>query len=235
MIEAEFQDIHAMACGGGIKALIDEAHFYDDKSFIEDISKIEGFHAKVMWAFLNKEDYWLGANMFLHADNVSSSYWKRRNDLPHVPPNVVEAAIKALAGDISQFFHSNKGRGRNCQVEVYRRHNKEYFFAYPEDFGLSSVEGVSDALKTRARHPAFEIMFVYCEPEGSLDIYAPKNSKAVPELQKLFAKTILNLETLSNGKIDKRVYDLDPIGDPEFKFTIEPESGIDEIKVTQFK
>ena len=235
MIEAEFQDIHAMACEGGITALIDEAHFYNDKSFVEDISDIEGFHSKVMWAYLNKHDYWLGATMFLHADNVSSSYWKRRNDLPTVAPNIDESAIKALASAISQFFHSNEGRGRNCQVEVYRRHNKEYFFAYPEDFGLSSVEWVSDALKTRARHPAFEIIFVYCELEGSLDIYAPKNTKAVPELQKLFAKAILNLKTLANGKIDKRVYDLNPIGDAEFKFKIEPESGIDEILVTQLR
>lgn len=235
IIEAEFQDIHAMACEGGITALIDEAHFYDDETFVEDISEIEGFHAKVMWAFINKQDYWLGASMFLHADNVSSSYWKRRNDLPHVPPNVDEAAFKALAGAISVFFHKNEGRGRNCQVEVYRRHNKEYFFAYPEDFGLSSVEWVSDALKTRARHPAFEIIFVYCESEGALDIYAPKNTKAVPELQKIFATTILNLETLSNGKIDNRVYDLDPIGNAEFKFTVEPESGIDEILVTQLR
>ncbi len=224
-----------MACEGGITALIDEAHFYGDESFVEDISDIEGFHSKVMWAYLNKHDYWLVATMFLHADNVSSSYWKRRNDLPHVAPNVDESAIKALASAISQFFHSNEGRGRNCQVEVYCRHNKEYFFAYPEDFGLSSVEWVSDALKTRARHPAFEIIFVYCESEGSLDIYAPKNTKAVAKLQKLFAKTILNLETLVNGKIDKRVYDLNPIGSTEFKFTIEPESGIDEILVTQLR
>ena len=45
-VEAEFQDIHAMACEGGITALIDEANFYDDETFVEDISKIEGFHAR---------------------------------------------------------------------------------------------------------------------------------------------------------------------------------------------
>ena len=80
---------------------------------------------------------------------------------------------------------------------------KEYFFAYPEDFGQSGVEWISDSLKTRARHPAFEIIFVYSEEEGSLDIYAPKNTKAVPELQKLFAKTILKLDTLQDGSIDQ--------------------------------
>ena len=234
-IEAEFQDIHAMACDGGIQALIDEAAFHKDDAFVESISRINGHHAKVMWAFLEKRHLWQGATMFLHADNVSGSYWKKRNDLPHVPPDVEDSAIKVLANSISAYFRNNEGRGKNCKVEPYRRHNKEYFFAYPEDFGLSAVEWVSNSLKSRARHPAFEIIFVYCEQEGSLDIYAPKNTKAVPELQKIFAKTILHLETLPDGTIDGRVYDLDPLADVEFQFQIEPESGIERIEVTQLR
>ncbi|MGZ4068376.1 MAG: hypothetical protein ACXVPE_16775 [Bacteroidia bacterium] len=234
-IEAEFQDIHAMACEGGVAALIDEAVFHEDDAFVESIAAIDGLHAKVMWAFLEKRRFWQGATLFLHADNVSSSYWKKRNDFPLVPPDVEGGAIQALANSISAFFHKTEGRGRNCTVEPYRRHNKEYFFAYPEDFGLCAVEWVSNALKNRARHPAFEIIFVYCESEGSLDIYAPKNTKAVPELQKIFARTILKLESLKDGTIDKRVYDLDPLGDAEFKFQVEPESGIDQIVVTQLR
>jgi hypothetical protein len=188
-----------------------------------------------MWAFLEKQRYWLGATMFLHADNVSSFFWKKRNDFPSVPPHVEDDDINELEHAISTFFHKTEGRGRNCKVEPYRRHQREYFFAYPEDFGQTGVEWESDALKTRARHPAFEIIFVYCESEGSLDIYAPKNTKAVPELQKIFAKTILKLNTLKDGAIDKRVYDLAPLGDPEFKFKIEPESGIETVVVTRLR
>lgn len=234
-IEAEFQDIHAMACEGGVAALIDEAVFHEDDAFVGSISAIDGLHAKVMWAFLEKRRFWQGATLFLHADNVSGSFWRKRNDFPPVPPDVEDGAIQALANSISAFFHKTEGRGRNCKVEPYRRHNKEYFFAYPEDFGLSAVEWVSNALKNRARHPAFEIIFVYCESEGSLDIYAPKNAKAIPELQKIFARTILKLDSLKDGTIDKRVYDLDPLGDAEFKFQVEPESGIDQIVVTQLR
>ncbi len=234
-VEAEFQDIHAMANDGGVAALIDESVFHGDIDFVESIAAIDGLHAKVMWAFLEKNRYWQGAVMFLHADNVSSSFWKKRNDFPPVPPDVGDNAIQALADSISTFFHKSEGRGRNCKVEPYRRHNKEYFFAYPEDFGLSAIEWESNTLKNRARHPAFEIIFVYCESEGSLDIYAPKNTKAVPELQKLFAKNILHLETLKDGTIDKRVYDLDPLADAEFRFQIEPESGIEQIMVTQLR
>jgi len=234
-IEAEFQDINAMACDGGVSALCDEAGFHKDAAFIETIADIEGFHAKVMWAFLEKKDYWRGASMFLHADNVSASFWKKRNDLSSVPPNVEDADIKELAKLISEFFYSKEGRGKNCKVEPYRRNKKEYFFAYPEDFSQSGVEWVSDTLKTLAHHPAFEIIFVYSEEEGSLDIYAPKNTKAVPELQKLFAKAILKLDSLPDGTIDKRVYDLAPLDDTEFEFRPEPVSGISSVVVTRLR
>lgn len=111
-IEAEFQDVNAMACEGGIAALCDEAGFHKDEAFIDSIATIEGFHAKVMWSFLEKKDYWRGATMFLHADNVSASYWKKRNDLPSVPPNVEDSDIDKLAQSISEFFYSKEGRGK---------------------------------------------------------------------------------------------------------------------------
>ena len=44
-IETEFQNINALACDGGILALVDEARFHKDDAFIEDIAVIEGFHA----------------------------------------------------------------------------------------------------------------------------------------------------------------------------------------------
>ncbi|MCP4487238.1 MAG: hypothetical protein GY820_07960 [Gammaproteobacteria bacterium] len=234
--EAEFQDINAMACEAGIAALIDEAGYHqDDEAFAASIASIEGFHGKSIWAFLNKPEYWRGANMFLHADNVSASYWKKRNDLPSVPPNVDDDDIARLEEGISKFFHSTEGRGKNCKVEPYRRNEKEYFFAYPEDYSQSGVEWVSDSLKTLAHHPAFEIIFVYSENEGSLDIYAPKNTKAVPELQKIFAQSIMGLNTLSDGVIDKRVYVLAPVDDVDFEFKIEPEMGIASAVVTRLR
>jgi hypothetical protein len=188
-----------------------------------------------MWAYLEKPAYWRGATMFLHADNVSASYWKKRNDLPKAPPHVGDEDIKALANTISDFFYSKEGRGKNCIVEPYRRNQKEYFFAYPEDFAQSAVEWVGGTLKNQAHHPAFEIIFVYCEAEGSLDIYAPKNTKAITDLQAMFAQHILKLNTLPNGEIDKRVYELSPVVEENFEFKIEPASGIASVLVTRLR
>ena len=233
-MEAQFQDMHALACEGGVAALVDEAAFHGDGTFAMDLATLEGFHAKVMWAFLEKPLYWRGATMFLHADNVSPSYWKKRNDLPKLPPHVDEEDIQALARAISALF-IREGRGRNCKVEPYRRHRREYFFAYPEDFAELGVEWVNNTLKTLPHHPAFEIIFVYCEEEGSLDIYAPRNSKAVSELQRAFARTILKLETLADGSIDKRVYDLAPLQNANFSFAIVPATGIASAVVTRMR
>jgi hypothetical protein len=131
-IEAECQDIDTMACQGGMTALADEANFHLDKAFPKDISQLDGFHGAVMWAFLEYPSYWTGATLFLHSDNISESLWKKRNDLPRLTPNVDKEAKERLAQAISHYFHTKEGRGRNCKVDIFRRHEKEYFFAYPE-------------------------------------------------------------------------------------------------------
>jgi len=236
-MEVDFQDINALATDGGIEALRNEAAFYEDQTFPKAISASDGYHAKAMWAFLHAPKYWKGASALLHADTIADRFWKKCTDLPKVPPQLDEEDIGQLANAISHYFNKTKGRGRNCTVEPYRKveTGKEYFFAYPEDYGQSGVEWEHNSLTTRSRHPAFEIIFVYCEAEGSLDIYAPKNTKAVPELQKIFAKTILKLDTLLDGTIDKRVYDLDPLANPDFEFQFSQGSGINAATVTKIR
>jgi len=234
-IEAELQDIDNMACQGGVTALTDEADFHGDHPFPEAIAKIDGFHGKVMWVFLEHPRYWAGATLFLHSDNISDSLWKKRNDLPHLLPNVDEDYTERLAQAISHYFYSKEGRGRNCKVEVFRRHGKEYFFAYPEDFAQSGVEWVRNSLSTRARHPAFEIIFVYTQAEGSLDIYAPRNTKAVPKLQQIFADVILGLDDLDKFGGDNRVYFLDALADRDFVFKFPMDSEIEEVAVKRLR
>jgi len=155
--------------------------------------------------------------------------------LGNLPPHLEADDTNALAKAISDFFYYKEGRGKNCVVEPYRRNQKEYLFAYPEDFAQSAVEWEGNTLKNKAHHPAFEIIFVYCEAEGSLDIYAPKNTKSLIDLQKMFALHILKVATLENGEIDKRVYELTPVVEASFEFKIEPASGIASVLVTRLR
>ena len=234
-IEAAFQEIDAMACQAGVTALTDEANFHQDNVFPEAIAKIDGFHGKVMWAFLEHPNYWAGATLFLHSDNISDSLWKKRNDLPHITPYVEVEHIERLEQVISNYFFKKEGRGRNCKVEVFRRHEKEYFFAYPEDYAQSGIEWVRNQLSNRSRHPAFEIIFVYTQVEGSLDIYAPRNTKSVPQLQQIFADTILGLYELDEFGGDNRVYALDALADRDFVFQYPINSGIEDVAVKKLR
>lgn len=230
-IEAECQDIELMACRGGVKALCDEAEFHHDAGFAEAVSKIDGFHGAVMWAFLQHPTYWAGATLFLQADNVSESLWKKRNDLPHLAPHVDEEHIERFADAIGEYFHKKEGRGRNCKVEVFRRQDKEYFFAYPEDYAHSGMEWVRNDLSPRARHPAFEIFFVYSQAEGSLDIHARGNARAVPDLQQIFAEEVLEFDDLNEFAGDERVYALDGLASRNFAFRYPADSGIESVAV----
>ena len=117
-VEADFQGVNTLACEGGVVALADEALFHNDEAFIDTIAAIEGFHAKAMWAFLNQPNYWRGAVLFLHADNVSPTYWKKRNDFQCLSPHVEEADIDALAKAISAYFFNKEGRDKKQRITL---------------------------------------------------------------------------------------------------------------------
>ena len=97
------------------------------------------------------------------------------------------------------------------------------------------TEWVRNSLSPRARHPAFEIIFVYCQSEGSLDIYAPGNTKSVPELQQIFASAILKFDDLDELATDDRVYALDGLAGRHFVFKYPNDSGIESVAVRSLR
>ena len=219
-IEAEFQDIDSMAFQGGVKALIEEAtdHPHFNAAFPEAINQHNSDHGKAMWTFLEYREYWAGATSILYAENIADAYWKKRNDLPHITPLVEPEDAERLEKALIRYFRTREGRGRHCQVDVFRRREKEYFFAYLTDFGKSEMEFEGTAFNPRARTPAFEIIFVYTQSEGSLDIYAPRNTKYVTDLQQAFADRILNLDELDEFAGDNLIYNLNALANRDFVF-----------------
>jgi len=62
--ESDFKTVHSLASEAGVQTLVDEAHYNDDSAFIEKIAIIDGIHAKVLWAFTNKFEYWHARRYF---------------------------------------------------------------------------------------------------------------------------------------------------------------------------
>jgi hypothetical protein len=165
---------------------------------------------------------------------VPFSYWRKRKNVPRKPASVDASSIRQLKQNLSNYFHKMQGRGENCKVDCYHRNDLDYFFAYPEDYAQASVEWVGKEFKRRPHHPAFEIIFVYSQGEGTLDIYLSGDRKPVPDLQAIFADAILKAE-LGPDEKDERVYDLNPLRSRQFQFVYGLEAGIAEVAVKKLR
>jgi hypothetical protein len=119
-------------------------------------------------------------------------------------------------------------------VDCYKRNDLDYLFAYPEDYAQANLEWEGKDFIRRPRHPAFEIIFVYSQNDGTLEIYLSGDRKPVPDLQAIFADAILKAE-LGQDEKDERVYDLNPLRSRRFQFVYGPESGIADVAVKKLR
>ena len=232
-MEQDFQDIDELATEGGSKAILDEAAFHGE-DLVEQFAKLGSFHERAFWTLLERQTYWLGALAFRHADAMAPRYWRKRKNLPRTPARVDPASIHELEQKVSGYFHSKQGRGHNCKVDCYKRSDLDYFFAYPEDYAQAEMNWSEKGLKRLPRRPAFEVIFVYAQAKGTLDIYLSGDRKPVPDLQAIFAETILSVKLGPDAK-DERVYDLSPMQARQFQFVYGPESGIAAVAVNKLR
>ncbi len=237
--EADFRDILNLSDKKGLGALIDEARFQFSgdperlETFVATMSALQDHHARAMVAFLDHAACWKGAALFHHADGLG--YWRKRKNLPRVPAAADKAAVLLLADRIKTYFRGAEGRGKNCVVEAYKRGDKDYFFAFPEDHAQRSIEWVDGVFDPRAHNPAFEIVFVYSQSQGTLDLNFRGNPKAIAALQGMFAEAILQTQELPTDPKDDRVYDLGLLAKPGFEFTHDVGSGIGTVVVRKLR
>ena len=238
-MEALFREIFDMSREKGFQAIIDEARWQLRETpkeitlFIEKLSALPNHYHRAMVTFMEYPDFWRGATRFYHADTLS--WWRKRKHLGHKPAAVDEASIGQLANLIRTYFHRSEGRGNNCVVEPFRRNELDYFFAYPEDHSRQEIEWVEGEFGRRPHNPAFEVVFVYAQKEGSLDLYFRGSYKAIEPLQGMFATAILKLDELPPNPQDKRVYDLNPLRHKDFDFVFGVGSGIETVVVKKLR
>ncbi|MDP3663733.1 MAG: hypothetical protein U1D41_12885 [Nitrosomonas sp.] len=236
-MDTVFLEIFEMSCEKGFTAIIDEAGFQfndnDSAVFVEKLSALPNHYQRAMITFLDHNTCWKGATRFYHADTLP--YWRKRKNLPQKQAAVDDASIEQLSKLISHYFHHTEGRGKNCTVEPYRRGELDYFFAYPEDYSQQSIEWVNGEFDCRPHNPAFEVIYVYSQSEGSIDLNFRGSYKAIEPLQGMFAEAILKLDKLPPDPKDTRVYDLAPLLQKSFDFTFIPGSGIEKVIVKKLR
>jgi hypothetical protein len=233
MVESDFRNIEALAGETGIQAILDVAR---DQG--EDLAPIfagmDGFYDKAFWTFFERPAVFATALLFVNADNLPTRYWRKRNRLPRVPVQKDEANLRNFAEALSYYFRENEGRGHDCIIDYYHLNGLDYFLAYPEDYSRISLEWNQGALERRARKPAFEVIFIYCQAEGTLNIFFPGGIKTVRDLQVIFSRAILKTKIPPEEK-DQKVYDLDGLKRRDFSFIYDTDSGITGVVIRKLR
>jgi hypothetical protein len=237
-MDAVFRDIFELNCEKGFQAILDEAewHLHDSAArtaFVEKLAGLSNHFERAMLTFLDHKEFWKGASLFCHADTLP--WWRKRKNLPHVAAAVDEASLRGLASLIRDYFRHTEGRGKNCVVEPFRRGELDYFFAYPEDYSQQAIEWVNGQFDRRPHNPAFEVIYVYSQHGGTIDLNFRGSHKAIEPLQGMFATAILKLPELPPDPKDGRVYDLNPLRQKGFDFVFEAGSGIQDVAVKKLR
>jgi len=239
VMDAEFASIFEMSCEKGCHAILDEAEWQlreepqEHTEFVEKLAALDNHYERAIVTFLDHPKFWKGATLFYHADTLP--YWRKRKNLPHQPIALDIASRAELADLIRKYFHFTEGRGKNCVVELFRRGERDYFFAYPEDYSQQGIEWVDGEFERRPHNPAFEVIYVYSQKEGSLDLNFRGSHKAIEPLQAMFAAAILKLPELPPDPEDERVYDLAPLRQKSFNFVFDPGSGIQGVAIKKLR
>lgn len=238
-MDAEFRDVFEISCEKGFRAIIDESRWQLRENpdalttLVESLSVLPNHYHRAMVTYLDHNECWKGATRFYHADNLP--YWRKRKHMGNRTAAADDASIQQLALHIRGYFHHTEGRGNNCVVEPLRRGDLDYFFAYPEDYSQQSIEWVDGEFDRRPHNPAFEVIFVYSQKDGSLDLNFRGSYKAIEPLQSMFATTILKLNQLPPDPKDERVYDLNPLRQKGFDFVYDVGSGIESVTIKKLR
>jgi hypothetical protein len=233
--EQDFKEIDALACEGGIRAILDDAEWYGEEDvLLAGMRSLKSFHEKAFWIFLEHQKYWFAANAFFHADSIRLRFWRKRINLPKSPARVDSESVQALEKNLVNFFHDREGRGKNCKVDCYKRGALDYFFAYPEDYPQARMVWHKQSLQRQLETPAFEIIFNFNPGLGTLELYLDGTRKVIPELQTIFAGAILDFE-LTEDEQSNRVYDLAPLKSANMVFKYCADSGITNVAVKKLR
>ena len=145
----------------------------------------------------------------------------------------LQTACSQLTGIFTSYFKS-EGRGNSCTIEVYRRDDRYYYFAYVEDHAQTLMEFQEETFFLRLYRPAFDVVFFFSPSAGTLETFYQGSRIIGRALQEQFARCVLAIE-LPVSPRDERVYNLDKLKHRRFEFVIDPTMGVRDLRVRQLK
>ena len=237
VIEGQFRRVVDLATPAGVRAILEEGenrhHRLDLRA---ELDALKGLHQKAFWTMVKQPKIFHVASLIQHAEHLNGRCWNRRLDMPKQKPDDSEAACIALEEELKKYFWKSQGRGDVCTVERYMRGEHEYyFFAYPSDYADTSIEYTDDGRFDRRPHkPAFEVVYVFNDEDGTLELFARGDRKVKLALQQCFGRAILQ-KHLEAESAKKPPYELNPLKTRAFNFQTPATDFVKEVHVLMLR
>ena len=225
-INLDFQKVEVMASGPGLRQIVEEARF-QAIDLAAELALQKSLLNRVFWTYLRFPSVFDLAAQFA-VPLLAGRYWKRGLPVRGTIGDPKER-VKALEEAVSGYFHREEGRGKACKVDYRGRGAIHQFHAYPEDYPAAPLAWSKIGLEPHPYRPAFEVVFVFHEDEGSLDIYFEGGKPTVERLWQVFGATALGIDDLQ--KPDKPSYALEGLKSRHFAFVRPPDSPIVDVRV----
>ena len=197
----------------------------------EKIDKIDGLYDKIMLIMLNDPIVIEWALRLEHMENMKFKHECIVGS--DIDLEVDDERIEKLQEEIQKHY-KRQGRGRNCHIDKYIKQSPERYclFAYPEDYAKRDLTYKRKKLTPFIRRPVMEIVFIYDAVSGILKLNAGRMRK-VEVMQEAFCKKILGLPGIPEG--GKKIYKLNPLLDPNFRFITDPLYQIESVSLRMLK
>lgn len=238
-MEGDFQEIFPLSRDAAMPAMVDEAKWHLQEklgahaAFVKMFATLPNNHARAMTLFLDYPECWPNASRLYHADTLP--WWRKRKGFPRIASAKDEGSIQALGDLLSPYFVQKQSRGQDVLIEQVRRGELDYYFCYLADYSRLSPEWDQKELRPRPHNPAFEIVYIWSEAEGRLELNYRGDHQIAQPLQDMFARAILKLPVLPAKPKDQRIYDLDKFLRSGLEFRYEAGSGIEDVAVRMIR
>jgi hypothetical protein len=221
-IEAALHSIFDLACETGIDAVLEAGQLWGEPNLPAQLPADGGPYHKAMWVWLNQPEVFDKAIRLHRADSLV--WWRKRDDLPKKKPKQSTAALQQLEQELSNLFQSKQGRGKECTVEVVTRGQTVYYFGYPDDYVQNvTAHDEHGKLAPRTFRQTFNVVFAYDRADGTLELFAKVTPRLKEDLEKLFARIILDHELVEWNP--DAVYELNHLKDRNFALATDAADG----------
>lgn len=168
-VDGDFERINYLASEGGVRSLIMEGAdpHHDGGLDLTPLSlETSTCNSFAFQVFLDYPDVFIAAHDLHRAESVSLTRWRKRDDLNGCKADKSKAAAKKLGERISKHYMLKEGRGQYCHVDHWKRGDRLYWFAHPEDYGTAPL-GYDEQheLVPQPQRATFDIIFNSAKPK----------------------------------------------------------------------